>query len=331
VEEQDVKISFLEVGHGDSIVITYPDGITASIIDTPDPRVTYDYLIDNNIQQIDWIIVSHGDSDHYRGIASLINNLYSQDIYVNKLGYIRGDKKLRNEKGYNLLRQQFVEFQDTLMIETIEPYSVTIPVLSEVNGMKLHCLYPYYAADVDSAGDEPNNWSIVLRIEYCGKTVLLPGDLEGHGWFRLRTHTKRKGINLQSDALKLPHHGRWFSGNKTSMDLEEVVNLVSASICVVSAGYSRRLSCPSKETVNIIKDDSELKRFLCTGCGSACHNGNEISDIPESYSLGKSRYSSKLPCGGNITLQISNGILNLFPSEEDHNRIIKQLDHPLCR
>jgi len=326
-----MKVCFLEVGHGDSTVITYPDGVSASIIDTPDPRITFDYIIENKIQFIDWVIISHGDSDHYNGIASLINNLYAENIYVKKLGYIRGDKILRRAKGYTLLRQQFVEFQDKLGIETIEPYSSTIPVLTQIDGMKMECLYPCYAADVDSAGDDSNNWSIVIKVEHSDKSVLLTGDLEGQGWYRMKTHSEKKGTKIQSDILKLPHHGRWFSGGSNALSLEEVIKLVSAQIFIVSAGYSRRLSCPSKETVDLIKKYPYKKRILCTGCGTACHNGDEILNIPSDISLGRSRFNSILPCAGNVTVEINEGNLNLFPTREDHNTVMDQLKHPICR
>lgn len=55
-----LKVAFLEVGHGDSIVIIYPDGTTATVIDTPNSKLTFDFLEQNGITYIDWAIVSHG-------------------------------------------------------------------------------------------------------------------------------------------------------------------------------------------------------------------------------------------------------------------------------
>ena len=100
------QVAFLEVGHGDSIVIIYPDGLTATIIDTPNSKLTFDFLEKHGIVHVDWAIVSHGDGDHYRGIASLVANLQNSGVAVSKLGYIRGDKSIRRESGYKKLRRQ---------------------------------------------------------------------------------------------------------------------------------------------------------------------------------------------------------------------------------
>jgi len=323
------RVTFLEVGHGDSIIIEYPDGTTATVVDTADARVTYDYIVSQKIQRIEWVVLSHGDADHYRGIGALVRNLYEKGIEISKLAYIRGDKKIRSDKGYRLLREQFVEFQDNFGISTYAPYANTVPVLANNDGLEIMCLYPNNPADVDSAGDEANNWSVVLMLSYLGHKILLPGDLEGAGWFRLMKYAKSSKIDLKADVLKLPHHGSWFGEETEVLSLDKVINTIKASVSIISGGFTERFNFPSSQTIGALRSNEGV-RIMCTGCGKSCHNGMDITNIPGNIILGKSTHGRKLPCAGSIQITITNSGLHISPSEDDHTIIKKQLDNPLC-
>lgn len=326
-----LKVAFLEVGHGDSIVIIYPNGTTATVIDTPNSKLTFDFLEQHGITHIDWAIVSHGDGDHYRGIVNLVINLQSSGVAVSKLGYIRGDKCIQREIGYKKLRMQFAEFGTLFGIDCIEPYSYymknSIACMSDVN---LKCIFPYTADDIDAAGDEPNNWSIVLILEHENYKVLLPGDLEGKGWYRLRSKLAKIGTTLQADIFKLPHHGRWFDGGTDSLALNDVINIVDASFGIISAGYHDRISCPSPETIQALKRSRRFSRVLCTGSGKTCHDGKPIGYTQSGITLGKSADGISTPCAGTIIVEISKAGINIYPSQKDHGEVISKLKNPKC-
>lgn len=323
-----VTVAFLEVGHGDSIVIIYPDGRTATVVDTPNSKVTFDFIDRMKIQQIDWVIVSHGDIDHYKGVASLINNLDNQGIRVSKLGYIGGDKRI--DKSYRDLLRNFLEFEDYKGIETINPFANVLPILANIDNMLLRCIYPQSPSDVVSAAEKSNNWSIVILVEYQGLRVLLPGDLEGEGWFRLYNRLTRTGNSLKADVFKIPHHGRWFSRGGKSLSLKDVIMLVNASVSVLSIGYHERLACPSSRVIRALKESPANPRILCTGSGKTCHNGKPLRYLPKGISLGQSRYLETNPCAGNILVKIKNNKLYVSPSPPAHAEVIAQLSNPSC-
>ena len=331
IMSDSLKVAFLEVGHGDSIVIIYPNGTTAAIIDTPNSKLTYDFLDQHGITHVDWAIVSHGDSDHYKGIASLVINLQNSGVAVSKIGYIRGDKRIQRENGYNKIRMQFKEFATLYDIICVEPYSYfmkdSIACTSDVN---LKCIYPYTADDVDAAGDEPNDWSIVLILEHENYRVLLPGDLEGKGWYRLKSKLAKIGTTLQSDVFKLPHHGRWFDGGSEALALDEVINIVDTSYGIISAGYHDGRSCPSPETIQALNKGKRFSRVLCTGSGKSCHDGNPLEYTPPGIILGKSSDGKSAPCAGTIIVEISKSGINIRPSQKDHEEVISKLKNPIC-
>ena len=62
----------------------------------------------------------------------------------------------------------------------------------------LRVLWPYSLADFTG-----NNLSVVIRIEYLGRAILLTGDVENEGEMGM----VESGTNLHADILKVAHHG----------------------------------------------------------------------------------------------------------------------------
>lgn len=110
-----LQIAFLDVGHGDTIIISIiEDGIKrAIIIDCNDAIKTKKYILGNGIQIVDYILITHLHSDHYSGINMLIDSLIKNDIKVRNVCWER-DKYLRsdeNEKSrYNTFTTKLDEY-----------------------------------------------------------------------------------------------------------------------------------------------------------------------------------------------------------------------------
>ncbi|MGX5913805.1 DNA internalization-related competence protein ComEC/Rec2 [Aliidiomarina sp. Khilg15.8] len=84
-----------------------------------------------------------------------------------------------------------------------------------------------------------NNDSCVLQLVYQGQRILLPGDIERLGEFRL---LRRYGASLKSDVLLVAHHG-----SKTSSN-EPFLEQVSPRIGLISSGYLNRFGMPAAST-----------------------------------------------------------------------------------
>lgn len=72
---QDLKIFFIDVGQGDSTLIITPKGKTILIdgggtrekeVFDVGAKILIPYLLDRGITNLDYIIISHFDSDHVR-------------------------------------------------------------------------------------------------------------------------------------------------------------------------------------------------------------------------------------------------------------------------
>jgi competence protein ComEC len=99
-------------------------------------------------------------------------------------------------------------------------------------------------------GDD-NDTSVVVRLYSCASSVLFTGDLTQKGEGMLLD----KGILLDSDILKVGHHG-----SKTSSS-EEFIVAVSPDIAVISSGKGNRYLHPHEETLaTLAKYGIEIRR-----------------------------------------------------------------------
>jgi competence protein ComEC len=92
-----------------------------------------------------------------------------------------------------------------------------------------------------STRSDPNNNSIVLRLDAPGGSFLFTGDIEREGRRRLA------GANLRADVLKVSHHG---AVNGTDRAFLERVN---PRVAVISVGANNRYGHPHRETLALLQ------------------------------------------------------------------------------
>ena len=80
------------------------------------------------------------------------------------------------------------------------------------NEIEVKIIYPRL---IDITGEyNVNDYSTVLQLIYKNSSVLIPGDLEEKGWFKLYEFTKENNLALKVDLLKMPHHGAFYEGKE---------------------------------------------------------------------------------------------------------------------
>lgn len=81
-------LTMIDVGQGDSILITYPHNKKNILIDaggnkTSGKNIIVPYLKSIGVTRIDAMIITHGDSDHTSGAVDVIEELDVKNIYLN--------------------------------------------------------------------------------------------------------------------------------------------------------------------------------------------------------------------------------------------------------
>jgi competence protein ComEC len=93
----------------------------------------------------------------------------------------------------------------------------------------------------ESAAEDLNNVSLVLRLDYGQVSFLLTGDIEEEAQQVLLS----SGAELQADILKVPHHGSRFF-------VPEFFSAVEPDYAVIQVGKNNRFGHPSRETLEAL-------------------------------------------------------------------------------
>ncbi|MCX8027496.1 MAG: MBL fold metallo-hydrolase, partial [Thermodesulfovibrionales bacterium] len=213
----NLTVTFLDVGQGDSAVIELSDKKVIVIDSGKDGFHTSNYLKYRGIKEISAFVISHPQKDHVGGFERMASDFKINEVWDNGLvEYLKdyGIKKVSLSRGD--------VFQgDDYKIFVFHPHDDFIP---------------------DKNAE--NNLSLVIKI--CGRAncFLFTGDIE----IEAIEDINRLGSYLQSDVLKIPHHG-----SKTSGDAE-FISLVSPRYAVISVGKDNKHGLPHAEVLTLLSD-----------------------------------------------------------------------------
>lgn len=227
-EQRELRVSFLNVGQGDSVFIQSPVGIQVLIDGGPDRSVLRELgsVMPWWDKTIDVAIATHPDADHISGLIDVLER-YRVD-YILEPGVNAGTPQAES-----LLR--VVANEDAVYMHARRGH-----VLDLGGGAFLEILFP----DREVNDLETNTASIVARLVYGETSFLLTGDSpDSIETFLVELDGKR----LHSTVLKAGHHG-----SKTSSSLL-YVGYVDPEYAVFSRGCNNSYGHPHAEVVEIFK------------------------------------------------------------------------------
>ncbi len=221
--QKNLTLTFIDVGHGDSILIEFPKG-KKMLIDGGGlhedrfdigKNVIAPFLWKKKIRRIDFLVLTHPDPDHLKGLRFIASHFSIGQFW---------------ENGGRTDSESFRQLEETLLREKIERHSLNETSSPQVvRGVEISFLNP--PAERPSHGSLPapsllNNSSLVMMIQFKNIRILLAGDIERETEYRM----VREGYPLNADILKIPHHG---SSSSSTLHLLERVN---PSYAILSVG-----------------------------------------------------------------------------------------------
>ncbi|HWQ35997.1 MAG TPA: ComEC/Rec2 family competence protein [Blastocatellia bacterium] len=288
-----LSVTFLDVGQGDAMVISFPRGAVMMFDSggrlplqqgddgTDDEEVFIEdrigtgeaavapYLWQRGIRRLDLIAISHSDTDHSEGFTELARSF---EIGAALTGMIPADDR------------QFEPFR-----QAMEKASVPLRVLRrgggfELDGARVEALAP--SVEAANAPRYSNNQSLVLRLSYGNRSFLLTGDIERQTEEQLLA----AGDSLRADVLKVAHHG-----SRTS-STEAFVKAVAPQYAVISVAAPSPFGHPHAEVlerlqrsgarvlptsacgaITISTDGSDLQVRTFVRCESGEQSGDKVS------------------------------------------------------
>ncbi|GIW98631.1 MAG: competence protein ComEC [Pirellulaceae bacterium] len=192
-EQPRLAATFLDVGHGLSVIIEHPHGevwlYDAGRLGPSQQhfRTIADALWALGITRIDRLILSHADSDHYNAVPGLIPRFRIGEAVSTPQFWNSNEGEAQKLK--QLLRQSTIP---------VVSWSTDTTASLSSGATQWAVLHP----PAEWQGESDNAASLTLLIEHADRRLLLPGDLEGRGLLDLAQLPPRP-----CDILLVPHHG----------------------------------------------------------------------------------------------------------------------------
>lgn len=226
LDNPDLEVHFIDVDQADSILIKKGD--ESMLIDAGnswDGDKVVDYLKEQNVTNLKYVIGTHPHSDHIGGLDTVIDNL--------EIGKVIMPNAISNTK-------TFEDVLDSISRKGISITSGKAGNVYDLNGAEIRTLAPN-----DEKYSNLNNYSLVVRVENGSNAFLFTGDAEE---ISEREMVEKRAGSLKSDVLKLGHHGSSTSTN------EEFLNLVDPKYAVITVGENNRYAHPDDEVLNRLED-----------------------------------------------------------------------------
>lgn len=242
-----LEVDVLDVGQGDSLFIVSPGGKTLLIdgggvfggfatrtesfgID-PGEEAVSPYLWSRGFQKLDIVALTHAHQDHLGGLRAILENFHVGRLWIGR--EVSSAALTRLEE---LAKERRIPIEHELRGKSFD-----------WDGVTGEFLWPEVTA-AEIAPTAKNDDSLVLKLHYRSRDILLPGDAEKQAERSILA--QNTAGTLRADVLKVGHHG---SKNST---MPEFLAAVQPQVAIISVGEKNSYGHPSPEL---------LERLQATG------------------------------------------------------------------
>jgi competence protein ComEC len=234
---KNLELTVLDVGQGDSLFVSYPDGRTMLVDGGGDvgnihedgmhsgldvgEDVVSPYLWSRGLKQIDVVALTHAHLDHLGGLPAVLQNFRVRELWVGRDIEIQAYRHLlavARERGV-LVRH--MEIGDSFQRD-------------EISGSILS------PEDLNQSPIVKNDDSLVMRLTDGSESMLLAGDIERPSERRILAEDQAVAVNF----LKVAHHG-----SKTSTT-DAFLAAAHPAYAAISVGRDNSFGHPSPEVID---------------------------------------------------------------------------------
>ncbi|MBU2489440.1 MAG: DNA internalization-related competence protein ComEC/Rec2 [Proteobacteria bacterium] len=237
----DLRVTVLDVGQGSAACVEFPRG-PVMVVDgggfsdesgfDPGEDLVAPFLWSRKIRRVDILALSHPQQDHTAGLVFLAERFGPSELWTPG----QGSDLPAFQRLLAACRRGGVRVLDVRDLSGGR----------EISGVRVEALHPPpdYPARW-SPDDDPNEFSLVLRLGLGTRALLLPGDLTGPGEDVLCQNADK---GLSSDVVVAPHHGSAYSSG------QEFLAATRPSVVIFSVGRDNTFGFPRPETLARYRD-----------------------------------------------------------------------------
>ena len=230
---QSLKVSFLDIGQGDAILIQTPDGhdmlIDGGGTDKVLEKISHELGFFD--QHLDVVVNTHPDADHSTGLIAVLKKYDIGAIVVSPIDGHTGV--------FEVLKKSIIDEGSDIHVGK-KGDTITFS-----NGVVAHILYP--ASPYHGDKNDTNDASVSMVITYGDESVLLTGDLPTTHEEELLQSVLPHHITI----YKAGHHGSKYSSG------DQLLSYIRPEYSVISAGKNNRYSHPSPDAIERLQTYSQ--------------------------------------------------------------------------
>lgn len=216
----ELIVHFIDVGQGDCTLLESNDEFM--LIDAGEAEYSAtvcQYLENNNVKTLSYIVATHPHSDHCGGLTEVIENFNCENFIT-----VETDQQTKTWLNVlNAVSENDLNYIDAKVGATYSLGNSTFEILGP------------HSSDYE----EYNNYSVVIKATFGNSSFLLTGDAERLAEREMLSY----GSDLSADVLKVPHHG------SSTSSCKEFLSAVSPDYGIISCGYQNEYGHPHTETV----------------------------------------------------------------------------------
>ena len=214
-QDNNLRVYCLDVGQGDSILIT--NNNKTMLIDASTNEMgsrVVKYLNDLGIKKIDYLVGTHPHEDHIGGLDNVIKNFDIGTIYMPNVV---------------ATTKTFEEVIDAISAKKLKVTSPKTGDKFTVGNAECEVM------SIRNDKDDYNNCSIVIKMDFNNVSYLFTGDAEES------VESSRKWPHI--DVLKVGHHGSNTSSSKNFLEQ------IKPEVALISVGQGNTYGHPTQATL----------------------------------------------------------------------------------
>ncbi len=311
----ELKVVFIDVGHGDCILVKTPSGYTVLIdggIEGKEGKIEKELKKFNITKRINSIILTNPTSEHVGGLIGVVDFYDIGNIY---------------DPGMPFATYIYEKFLELIMVKQDE-FGSTMSAddrLTDILTRKNH--YEYFnprAGDILNWGpdvvvtvlspyklyhntrSDPNNNSIVIKLVYNKVSFLFTGNVEKDA----ERYLTSQGSKIKATFLKVPAHGGSYSSRNF------FINKVKPKVSVIMVGKNNKYGNPSVKVIERLKKiGSKLYRTDLNGTiyvttDGLSYNVNPEKETPDAAILAQT-YKAKQGVEDSGNIHVKKKLINI--------------------